>query len=75
MGLDLAPGQGQRQHKPMGKGQDRARCRTSRRNGYYQTLIKYLILLLIQRMARARTGGGGSVHPPAFGCMGPIPLM
>ena len=41
----------------MGKGLSRARSISSVHNTYYQTLIKYLILLLIQLMARARTGG------------------
>ena len=42
---------------------------------YYQTLSKSLILLLIQLMARARTGPRHVADPPPFMGMGPIRLL
>ena len=74
-GPGSAPDMGQHQRKPMGKGQDRARHRTSRRNNYYQTLIKSLILLLFQPIAKARTGPRYLADPlPSLG-MGPVWVM
>ena len=69
------PGQVTMPMLSLGMGQDRARCITSRRNVYYQTLIKKLILLLIQRMARARTGPRHSADPPPFMGTGSVWLM
>ena len=59
----------------MGKGQDRARSISSRRNNYYQTLIKSLILLLFQPIARARTGPRHLADPLPSTGFGTIRLL
>lgn len=59
----------------MGKGQDRAGTIAGDHNNYYQTLIKSLILLLIQTIAKAMTGRVASAYPPPFMGMGPVWVM
>lgn len=58
-----------------GQGARQGHNNMSGDNEYYQTLIKYLILLLIQPLAQDQTRRGGLVHPLPVGCMGPIRLM
>lgn len=58
-----------------GQGTRQGHINTSGDNDYYQTLIKYLILLLIQPLAQDQTAPRHSAHPLPVGCMGPIRLM